>query len=113
MKPIFLSTVGLSWLNAMLVLREGMTAASTHALVVSIIVGTLFFLLGLLFFLIQHYLFRTMAEVRQTNGGARLGRPLAGLRNCLVASAIGLSLFMLICLTAIFSRFQEGYALFG
>lgn len=112
-KLIFLFAVTLSLTNASLTFWDAFRYyASSSAFGVTLAVGAIFAAIGVLFGLIQHYLFQSLA-VAQYGTNTELAVPLTRLKRCLAVLAAGAGIFMLLCLTAIISRFHEGYPLFG
>lgn len=115
MRLIFLLAPAICWLNALLVAWDAINAdASFPILGAWILVGMIFLALGTLIYLVQLHLFRSLGWARQNHiSDVGFLRALARLCNCLAILAAAIALFSVICLTAILSRFNEGYHLFG
>lgn len=114
MRLFFLATTVLCWLNAALVLWD-MQRSPTPIYVVSVTVICVFWGVGWIVSRIQHHLFGSFEALAAIDDreAASIRTNLVGLRVWLVILTLFVAIAMLLCLTAIISRFQEGYALFG
>jgi len=110
LRILFLLVAALCWMNAIIIAINGSTAGGGSALGVSLAVAIVYAAIGLLIFLVQRHLLRTLALVPAGEpASASLGR----LAACLAAGAAALGLVMLMSLWAITQRMLEGYAIFG
>lgn len=114
MRLFFLAATALSWLNAALVLWD-MLRSPTPVYIVSVTVFCVFWGVGWIVYRTQHHLFRSFAALAgfDDRKAATIRINLARLRFWLIILALVITIAMLLCLTAIISRFQEGYPLFG
>lgn len=114
MRLFFLAATALCWLNAALVLWD-MQRSPTPIYVVSVTLICVFLGVGWIVYRIQHHLFRSFDALAVIDGreAATIRTNLARMRVWLIILALVVAIAMLLCLTAILSRFQEGYPLFG
>ena len=104
-----LLAAALAWLNAAIIAIDGAFVASTRqAIAVSLIVATLYALLGFLQFKMQQHLFRLWAASAPCAHPSLFSLTVY---NGLLSS--GVVLVMLLSLSAVISRLREGFAIFG
>lgn len=111
LRILFLFVATLCWTNAIIIAANGMLAGNGGSvLAVSLSVALVYAAIGLLIFLVQRHLLRTLSLVSaQAPAFASLSR----LAICLAVGATGLGLVMLISLWAIIQRMREGCFIFG
>ena len=104
-----LLAAALAWLNAAIIAFDGAFVASTRqAIAVSLIVATLYALLGFLQFKMQQHLFRLWAASEPCAHPSLFSLTVY---NGLLSG--GVVLVMLLSLSAVISRLREGFAIFG
>lgn len=114
MRFFFLLATALCWLNAALVLWD-MQRTPRPIYIVSVTVICIFLGVGWIISRIQHHLFRGLETLKLIDDrkAATIRTDLTRLRVWLLILALVVAIAMLLCLSGIMSRFQEGYPLFG
>lgn len=112
MRIVFFVTAGLAWLNALLIGGDGVLRTTGQALVVSLVVCAVYLLLGCLVYLIQSRLYKCKASVHLA-AASELQGGLSKLERSVAAFVAFFGVFMAISLSAVISRLQEGYSVFG
>lgn len=107
------AAASLAAINTSLVLWD-VARAAAPVYAVSLPLTGILILFGLLAYFIQHHFVRLVVAVNklEPKSADDIAMELSGLRRWLAVLGSGLALTMLLCLTGIVSRFNEGYPLF-
>lgn len=100
----------LCWANALIVAGDGVRAGPGKVLAISLVVASIYALLGLIGFFVGRHMTRLSAAI---SGDSPAAAALRGLRVWLTIGAAGLGLVMVLSLTALAQRLGEGSHVFG
>lgn len=109
-KILFPLVSALCWINALVIAGDGVRAGPGMVLTISLVVASIYALLGLIGFFVGRHLVRL--STARVDDRAAAGA-LRGLRLWLGIGAAGLGLVMLLSLTALAQRLGEGVHVFG